>query len=134
MEMEEQEEELLNPERELTMEDLRRFRAECCLEYVVAQFRDKRSWRPGPEDWVRLYWAIDLVHANFTKRLQERVYLTDKELKIACLTKVKVQPTVIAWLFSCSLTDISMTRKRLYERITGERGSAPMFDLWMWRF
>ena len=134
MEMEEQEEELLNPERELTMEDLRRFRAECCLEYVVAQFRDKRSWRPGPEDWVRLYWAIDLVHADFTKRLQERVYLTDKELKIACLTKVKVQPTVIAWLFSCSLTDISMTRKRLYERITGERGSAPMFDLWMWKF
>ena len=134
MEMEEQEEELLNPERELTMEDLRRFRAECCLEYVVAQFREKRSWRPGPEDWVRLYWAIDLVHANFTKRLQERVYLTDKELKIACLTKVKVQPTVIAWLFSCSLTDISMTRKRLYERITGERGSAPMFDLWMWKF
>jgi hypothetical protein len=116
------------------MEDLRRFRAECCLEYVVAQFRDKRSWRPGPEDWVRLYWAIDLVHADFTKRLQERVYLTDKELKIACLTKVKVQPTVIAWLFSCSLTDISMTRKRLYERITGERGSAPMFDLWMWKF
>ena len=130
----EQEEELLNPERELTMEDLRRFRAECCLEYVVAQFRDKRSWRPGPEDWVRLYWAIDLVHADFTKRLQELVYLTDKELKIACLTKVKVQPTVIAWLFSCSLTDISMTRKRLYERITGERGSAPMFDLWMWKF
>ena len=129
-----EEEELLNPERELTMEDLRRFRAECCLEYVVAQFRDKRSWRPGPEDWVRLYWAIDLVHADFTKRLQERVYLTDKELKIACLTKVKVQPTVIAWLFSCSLTDISMTRKRLYERITGERGSAPMFDLWMWKF
>ena len=132
--MEEQEEELLNPERELTMEDLRRFRAECCLEYVVAQFRDKRSWRPGPEDWVRLYWAIDLVHADFTKRLQELVNLTDKELKIACLTKVKVQPTVIAWLFSCSLTDISMTRKRLYERITGERGSAPMFDLWMWKF
>ena len=124
----------MNPERELTMEDLRRFRAECCLEYVVAQFRDKRSWRPGPEDWVRLYWAIDLVHANFTKRLQERVYLTDKELKIACLTKVKVQPTVIAWLFSCSLTDISMTRKRLYERITGERGSAPMFDQWVWKF
>ena len=132
--MEEQEEELLNPERELTMEDLRRFRAECCLEYVVMQFCEKRSWRPGPKDWVRLYWAIDLVHANFTKRLQERVYLTDKELKIACLTKVKVQPTVIAWLFSCSLTDISMTRKRLYERITGERGSAPMFDLWMWKF
>ena len=130
----EEELEKLNPERELTMEDLRRFRAECCLEYVVAQFREKRSWRPGPEDWVRLYWAIDLVHADFTKRLQERVYLTDKELKIACLTKVKVQPTVIAWLFSCSLTDISMTRKRLYERITGERGSAPMFDQWMWRF
>ena len=130
----EEELEKLNPERELTMEDLRRFRAECCLEYVVAQFRDKRSWRPGPEDWVRLYWAIDLVHANFTKRLQELVYLTDKELKIACLTKVKVQPTVIAWLFSCSLTDISMTRKRLYERITGERGSAPKFDLWMWKF
>ena len=102
----EQEKEMLNPERELTMEDLRRFRAECCLEYVVAQFRDKRSWRPGPEDWVRLYWAIDLVHANFTKRLQALVNLTDKELKIACLTKVKVQPTVIAWLFSCSLTDI----------------------------
>ena len=130
----EEELEKLNPERELTMEVLRRFRAECCLEYVVAQFRDKRSWRPGPEDWVRLYWAIDLVHADFTKRLQALVNLTDKELKIACLTKVKVQPTVIAWLFSCSLTDISMTRKRLYERITGERGSAPMFDLWMWKF
>ncbi len=131
---EELEIEKLNLERELTMEDLRRFRAECCLEYVVAQFRDKRSWRPGPEDWVRLYWAIDLVHADFTKRLQERVYLTDKELKIACLTKAKIPPTVISWLLSCSTTDISMTRKRLYERITGERGSAPMFDQWMWKF
>ena len=69
MEMEEQEEELLNPERELTMEDLRRFRAECCLEYVVTQFREKRSWRPGPKDWVRLYWAIDLVHAADGDRL-----------------------------------------------------------------
>ena len=54
----EEELEKLNPERELTMEDLRRFRAECCLEYVVAQFRDKRSWRPGPKDWVRLYWEF----------------------------------------------------------------------------
>ena len=130
----EEELEKLNPERELTMEDLRRFRAECCLEYVVAQFRDKRSWRPGPEDWVRLYWAIDLVHADFTKRLQALVNLTDKELKIACLTKAKIPPTVISWLLSCSTTDISMTRKRLYERITGERGSAPMFDQWVWKF
>ena len=130
----EQEKEMLNPERELTMEDLRRFRAECCLEYVVAQFRDKRSWRPGPKDWVRLYWAIDLVHADFTKRLQALVNLTDKELKIACLTKAKIPPTVISWLLSCSTTDISMTRKRLYERITGERGSAPMFDQWVWKF
>ena len=90
MEIEDQEEEQLNPGCELTMEDLRRFRAECRLEHVVTQFREKRSWRPGPKDWVRLYWAIDLVHADFTKRL--------------------------------------------YERITGERGSAPMFDQWMWRF
>ena len=128
------EEELRGPERELTMEDLARFRAECRLEYVVTLFRDRRGWRPGPEDWVRLYWAIDLVYDNFTKRLQALVYLTDRELKIACLTKVKVQPTVIAWIFFCTATDISMTRKRLYERITGERGSAPMFDQWMWRF
>ena len=128
------EEELRGPERELTMEDLSRFRAECRLEYVVTLFRDRRGWRPDPEDWVRLYWAIDLVYDNFTKRLQALVYLTDRELKIACLTKVKVQPTVIAWIFSCTATDISMTRKRLYERITGERGSAPMFDQWMWRF
>ena len=60
--------------------------------------------------------------------------MTDKELKIACLTKAKIPPTVISWLLSCSTTDISMTRKRLYERITGERGSAPMFDQWVWKF
>lgn len=125
---------MLNPEHELTMEDLERFREMCRLENIVSLFRDRKGWRPSPEDWVCLYWAIDLVHDRFTKRLQERVYLTDKELKIACLTKVKIPPTVIGWLLSCSTTDISMTRKRLYERITGERGSAPMFDQWMWKF
>ena len=130
----EQEKELLNPERELTMEDLVRFREMCRLENIITRFRDQKGWRPSPEDWVCLYWVLDRVYDRYTIRLQELIYLTDKELKIACLTKAKIPPTVISWLLSCSTTDISMTRKRLYERITGERGSAPMFDQWVWKF
>ena len=38
------EKELLNPERELTMEDLVRFREMCRLENIITRFRDQKSF------------------------------------------------------------------------------------------
>ena len=103
----EHEKELLNPERELTMEDLVRFREMCRLENIITRFRDQKGWRPSPEDWVCLYWVLDRVYDRYTIRLQELIYLTDKELKIACLTKAKIPPTVISWLLSPARRRIS---------------------------
>ena len=46
----EQEKEMLNPERELTMEDLVCFREMCRLENIITRFRDQKSWRPSPDE------------------------------------------------------------------------------------
>ena len=95
---------------------------------ICLRFRDKEIWKPSPMDWTKLYQGLDLTYNNFTSRIQQLVITTDKELRIACLIKIRVTPGVIAKLLNCSVTSVSMTRKRFYEKIHQTAGSAEQFD------
>ena len=95
---------------------------------ICIRFRRKEEWKPSAKDWAELCQNLDLAYNNFTIRLKKLNDLTDKELKIACLIKANVSPGIISHLLCCSTASVSMTRKRLYQKIHNESGSAEQFD------
>lgn len=101
---------------------------------ICLRFRDKNPWRPTANDWAELYRNLDLAYDNFTARLRGLIPITDKELQTACLIKVGVMPGVIGQLLCCSPASVSMTRKRLYEKIYQKPGSAELFDQFISQF
>ena len=101
---------------------------------ICLRFRDKNPWRPTANDWAELYRNLDLAYDNFTARLRNLIPITDKELQTACLIKAGVMPGVIGQLLCCSPASVSMTRKRLYEKIYQKPGSAELFDQFISQF
>lgn len=101
---------------------------------ICLRFRDKNPWRPAANDWAELYRNLDLAYDNFTVRLRNLIPITDKELQTACLIKAGVMPGVIGQLLCCSPASVSMTRKRLYEKIYQKPGSAELFDQFISQF
>ena len=101
---------------------------------ICLRFRDKNPWRPAANDWAEFYRNLDLAYDNFTVRLRNLIPITDKELQTACLIKAGVMPSVIGQLLCCSPASVSMTRKRLYEKIYQKPGSAELFDQFISQF
>ena len=54
--------------------------------------------------------------------------LTMTELRVSCLIKANVPPVTIAMLIVTTPTNVSMIRKRLYDKIHSEKGSSEKFD------
>ena len=46
------------------------------------------------------------------------------ELRVSCLIKANVPPVTIAMLIVTTPTNVSMIRKRLYDKIHSEKGSS----------
>lgn len=90
------------------------------------KFHSSVGWCPTTEDWNNLFHLVELSDSSFVIALQKLVYLNDVEKKICYLCRIGVRPMVIADLLC--LSNISIYRKRLYEKLTGERGSAKRFE------
>ena len=97
---------------------------------IYYRFHIKEEWRPRDCDWAELFDALDKTYNNFTHRLMGLVSkLTPIELKVSCLVKSNVPPATIAMLIVTTPTNVSMIRKRLYEKIyTTDKGSSEKFD------
>ncbi|MCB7022909.1 tetratricopeptide repeat protein [Parabacteroides distasonis] len=97
---------------------------------IYYRFHIKEEWRPRDCDWAELFDALDKTYNNFTHRLMGLVSkLTPIELKVSCLVKSNVPPAAIAMLIVTTPTNVSMIRKRLYEKIyTTDKGSSEKFD------
>lgn len=98
---------------------------------VYYRFHKKEEWRPKDEDWDLLFKALDETYDNFTHRLMGlATTLTTTELKVSSLVKANVPPATIAMLIVTTPTNVSMIRKRLYEKIHSVKGqgSAELFD------
>lgn len=106
-----------------------------CVSDVYYRFHIKEEWRPRQEDWIELYRALDETYDNFTHRLMGVApKLTTTELRVSCLIKADVPPVTIAMLIVTSPTNVSMIRKRLYEKIHSETGSSDKFDKFIREF
>ena len=97
---------------------------------LYSRFHDKHEiWTPTAEDWEALSQGVDSVFTGFGVALDESLpHLSLVERRLCYLVKIGVKPGVIARLLCCSDSAVSMYRKRLYEKATGQSGSAKDFD------
>lgn len=80
------------------------------------------------EEWNLLTRYIDIIYDNFRGRLLGLAELSEVELRACCLIKVGLTPSAISSLLFKSKPAISMLRRRLYEKITHQKGSSEQLD------
>lgn len=79
-------------------------------------------------DWQALQEAIDHTYKDFTSRLYELYPVSEIELQICLLLKIGVSATNIASLTGRSKSGITSARKKLYEKIHGEKATPEQWD------
>lgn len=90
---------------------------------------DGSNIKVGDEEWQQLQNTIDALYNGFTEKLYS-LYpsISEMELRICYLIKIKVPPTSIAHILKRGVSAVSMTRGRLYEKMHGQKGTASLFD------
>ena len=87
------------------------------------------------EDWAELRKYVTEQYPKLIPTLYEKVpKLSEIELQISMLVKINVSITDIAYLVNRTKQAITVSRSRLYKKITGEEGSAEQFDNWVENF
>ena len=87
------------------------------------------------EDWTALQQYVKEQYPNLIPTLYDKVpKLSEIELRISMLIKVGVSVTDIAYLVNRTKQAITVSRARLYKKITAEEGTADQFDKWIENF
>lgn len=88
--------------------------------------------------WQEIKEKIDLLFDNYTKRLCHQIpSLTDGDIQICCLIKLRFSNGDIANMLAISPTSVSQRKLRLKERIVQEIGSLgenQSLDLWLMEY
>ena len=88
--------------------------------------------------WQEIKEKIDLLFDNYTKRLCHQIpSLTDGDIQICCLIKLRFSNGDIANMLAISPTSVSKRKLRLKERIVQEIGSLGenhRLDLWLMEY
>ena len=88
--------------------------------------------------WQEIKEKIDLLFDNYTKRLCHQIpSLTDGDIQICCLIKLRFSNGDIAKMLAISPTSVSKRKLRLKERIVQEIGSLgenQSLDLWLMEY
>lgn len=88
--------------------------------------------------WQEIKEKIDLLFENYTKRLCHQIpSLTDGDIQICCLIKLRFSNGDIANMLAISPTSVSKRKLRLKERIVQEIGSLgenQSLDLWLMEY
>ena len=88
--------------------------------------------------WKEIKEKIDLLFDNYTKRLYHQIpSLTDGDIQICCLIKLRFSNGDIANMLAISPTSVSKRKLRLKERIVQEIGSLgenQSLDLWLMEY
>lgn len=97
---------------------------------IYNKFRDAANGNKTIEakDWEILRIKTDRCYKDFTARLQAIYPVTDIEMKICLLLKIKISVTVISLLTGRSKSAIVSARKKLYEKTHGETGKPEQWD------
>lgn len=79
-------------------------------------------------DWQELSDAVNSVYAGFSEKLYSLYAMSEQDLHVSLLIKVRVQPKDIATLTAHSKESVASTRRRLYQKVFGRKGSTRDWD------
>ena len=95
-------------------------------ERLYDKFRSPAGWEPTDTDWHKLFISVDKLYPKMVTTLQKSTSLNESERKICYLSKIGVKPEAIEILLGKG--NVSVYRKRLYEKLTKKEGAAKDFD------
>ena len=95
-------------------------------ERLYDKFRSPAGWEPTDTDWHKLFISVDKLYPKMVTTLQKSTSLNESERKICYLSKIGVKPGAIEILLGKG--NVSVYRKRLYEKLTTKEGAAKDFD------
>ena len=95
-------------------------------ERLYDKFRSPAGWEPTDTDWHKLFISVDKLYPKMVTTLQKSTSLNESERKICYLSKIGVKPGAIEILLGKG--NVSVYRKRLYEKLTKKEGTAKDFD------
>ena len=95
-------------------------------ERLYDKFRSTAGWEPTDTDWHKLFISVDKLYPKMVTTLQKSTSLNESERKICYLSKIGVKPGAIEILLGKG--NVSVYRKRLYEKLTKKEGAAKDFD------
>ncbi len=89
--------------------------------------------------WEEVKETIDWLYEDFTKRISKEIEtLTETDMQICCLVKLRLGIPEMAVLLGISPTSVSKRKLRLKERIVQKVGNhfnqEQTLDLWIWEF
>ena len=95
-------------------------------ERLYDKFRSPAGWEPTDTDWHKLFISVDKLYPKMVTTLLKSTSLNESERKICYLSKIGVKPGAIEILLGKG--NVSVYRKRLYEKLTKKEGAAKDFD------
>lgn len=97
---------------------------------IYCKFHDAAKSHTDVEskDWEILRTELDHCYKDFTTRLRAIYPISDIEMKICLLLKIKIHVTDIASLVGRSKSTIVSARRNLYEKTHGEKGKPEQWD------
>lgn len=90
---------------------------------------DKSSHKKtSDEDWGELEKLLNREYDKFTDKLNSLCKLSETEYHVSMLIKLNFEPSRIAELVCCSLSNISTIRRRLYIKVFGKKAGTKEWD------
>lgn len=80
------------------------------------------------DDWAELKEQVDSVYTGFSDRLYSLYRMSDQDMHVSLLIKMRIQPKDIATLTAHSKESVASTRSRLYQKVFGKKGSTRDWD------
>jgi len=99
-------------------------------EYLLFQQAGLGEYRVKEEDWKKLLKVFYAAYPSFVSRLNKIKgvsKLSEHELRICYLTKMKFNNTMISHILCVSTSAVSHARSRIYYKLTEEEGNASKF-------
>ena len=92
------------------------------IQFITLHPKEKLS----NENWIELSDFIEQLIPSFPQILKNR--LTEKEYHICLLIRLHISPSSISNLVGLSNSGVSLSRKRMLEKVCGKDGTAKDFD------
>lgn len=113
-------------------------------EYMLQQFELFKQLKEAPkyieeQEWSSIQEAVNILYNNFTQRLHEDFpALTDNDLQICSLLKLKFTTSSIAILTSVSPSSITKRKQRIKERMSLHHpeiwAEESSLEMYFWRY